>query len=155
MDVSKTLILLIALYACILSGCGDSNRAKLVGSWVIAKPERVMSRIDQESDGKNSDFPDDFDTPNGDEEDSEPRMLVTFYGNGTVKTKTAMGDVNQQKQGTWKMVAYNEEAKTMTISCEINTQTTEHEVNFVDENSIELVPPNMAGLTMKVKFTRR
>jgi hypothetical protein len=58
------------------------------------------------------------------------------------------------KTGLWEMVTYNEVDKTMFVKCKIGLQETQHEIKFIDENTIELNPPNMAGLSMKLKFQR-
>ena len=133
-------LLLASIFACTFSGCGSSVTNQLVGNWEIAHAEEVAERISQD----------------GDEAQSlGSRMTLTFDGNGKLKTKTLMGAVNREKVGTWEMTSFDEGSKEMKISCEINTQVSEHTVTFVDENTIELVPPNMAGLTMKLKFKRQ
>ncbi len=53
------------------------------------------------------------------------------------------------------MVSYNESTNSMTIKCDIQMQESEHEITFVDQDTIELVPPNMAGTAMKLKFKRQ
>ena len=137
-------ILLTAVFACTLSGCGDSNRNQLVGKWGIATPEAVMKRIDQAQPA--NDLPD--------ETEIAERMTITFKRNGVLNTRTKMGEVDQEKTGTWKMISFDQQSRLMKISCEINLQTSEHEIAFDDENNIKLVPPNMAGLKMKLKFSK-
>jgi len=136
--------LLAAFFACTLVGCGDSNRNRLIGQWGITAPETVMDRIDQ------ADQPSDLPT----QTEISRRMVLTFKRNGALNTKTRMGDVDQEKTGTWKLISFDGASRLMVISCEINTQTSEHEITFVDEDTIELVPPNMAGLTMELKFSK-
>ena len=103
-----------------------------------------MERIDQ------VDQPSDLPT----QTEISQRMVLTFKRNGVLHTKTSMGDVVQEKTGTWKLTSFDEASNLMAVSCEINTQTSEHEITFVDEDTIELVPPNMAGLTMELKFSK-
>ncbi len=134
-------IFAIGIFACTLAGCGNANRLKIVGNWGITQADEVMDRI--EASETTSD------------ESQESRMLLTFHRNGRLETKTKMGSVDQKKQGAWKMVSFDPAKNSMVISCEINTQTSEHTITFVDENTIELVPPNMAGVTMKLKFKRQ
>ena len=133
-----------AVFACLLLGCRDANRNQLVGRWGISTPEAVMKRIAQ--DQLSNELP-------GQTEVSE-RMTITFKRNGVLNTRTRMGEVDQEKTGTWKMISFDKPSRLMTISCEINSQTSEHEIAFVDENTIRLVPPNMAGLKMKLKFSK-
>jgi len=136
--------LLTAVFACIFTGCGDSNRNRLIGRWGIAAPEDVMERIDQAQ--PTNDLPT--------ETEIAQRMTLTFKRNGVLNTRTRMGEVDQEKNGTWKLISFDEASSVMAISCEINTQTSEHEITFVDETTIKLVPPNMAGLSMKLKFSK-
>lgn len=139
----KLLFLLAVVSAGILSGCGDSPPKKLVGKWEITQASEVADRI-----GSNEDDP-------AISEPGESRMTLFFQSDGTLKTQTMMGSVNREKNGTWKMTSFDPETRKMKISCEINTQASEHDVTFVDEDTIELVPPNMAGLTMKLMFKRQ
>jgi len=131
-----------AAFACTLSGCGDSNRKLLIGKWGIAAPDAVMERIDQAQD----------DLPA--ETEIAQRMTLTFKRNGVLNTRTRMGEVDQEKAGTWKLISFDEVSRQMVISCSVGLQTSEHEIVFVDENTIKLVPPNMAGLKMKLKFSK-
>lgn len=135
----KYRLLLAPFLACILIGCGDSNRAKIIGTWGIDQADTVMSRI-QQSDEGNADA---------------PKMIVRFRSTGKLETQTQMGDVAREKTGQWEFVSYDPESSSMTIACEIQTDRTEHEINFIDQDTIELVPPNMAGTKMKLRFKRQ
>ena len=143
------LLLSASLCACTIFGCGDSNRAKIIGTWCIDRADTVMSRITT-ADTNSWDQHDDSSMT----EDS-PKMLLRFYRNGRLETTTAMGAVNRNKQGQWKMVSFNQSTNLMTIQCNIQMQESEHKITFVDQDTIELVPPNMAGTTMKLKFKRK
>ena len=37
--------LIASMLACILTGCGDPNRSKIIGSWEIEQADTVMKRI--------------------------------------------------------------------------------------------------------------
>lgn len=134
--------LLLAIVACILSGCDASNpdRARLVGDWGLAQPDSVMRRLDRDD---------------SEPEDQEPKMMLRFQRNGNLQTETEMGRVDSLKQGSWEMVSFDAEANTMTIACELMSQQTEHLVLFIDQDTIELNPPNMAGLSTKLVFKRQ
>ncbi len=144
LQANLAFLFLAAMVACTFIGCGDSNRNRLIGQWGIAAPEALMNRIDQAEDS--------VDLP--DEAEVSQRMVLQFKRNGVLKTRTRMGDVDQEKTGTWKMTSFDEASNLMSISCQINLQNSEHEITFVDENTIKLVPPNMAGLSMKLKFSK-
>ena len=139
---SKHNWLLACLIACVFAGCGDPNRTKIIGTWGIDSADTLMSRIKQ-SDVKR------------DEDSDSPKMIMHFRSNGEFDTKTQMGAVDRKKEGQWKLVAFDPATGSMVISCEIQTETTEHEINFVDEDTIEMVPPNMAGTKMKLRFRRQ
>lgn len=139
---SKHKWLLASLFACSLVGCGDSNRAKIIGTWGIDKADTVMSRIKQSGD-----------TADGNTE--SPKMIMRFRRDGGLETKTQMGAVDREKKGRWEFVSFDSVTNAMIVSCEIQMETSEHEITFVDENTIELVPPNMAGTSMKLRFKRQ
>ena len=95
-DSSKVRLNLLCLVAlstvCLLAGCGSSERARLTGRWEIAEAGKLSSRI-------------------GNGEDSEPgqsKMTVLFENSGKLSTDTAMGNINSSKQGTWRMIDYDE-----------------------------------------------
>ena len=128
----------------LMSGCGDANRKKIVGVWEIKRADTVLSRVNQNKEDAEPD-------PDA----SAPRMALGFQNNGVLETVTRMGDVEQAKRGTWKFVEFNSESKKMTIECELLDQKTIHEVEFVDDTTIKLIPPNMTGVKMKIKFSRQ
>ena len=146
---NKPRFLIASVFACMLAGCGDSNRSKIIGTWGIERADTVMSRIsrtDSEADGREGESG----------LDSRPsKMTLRFLRSGRLETSTNMGAVNQEKQGTWKLIAFDETTNTMTLLCDIQNQESEHEVEFLDQETIKLVPPNMAGTTMKIKFKRQ
>ena len=136
-------LLIAGIVACTLAGCGDANRAKIIGTWGIDSADNVMSRINQDTNEDALDEPD------------EPRLQLVFHRNGKLETKTAMGEVSSHKTGVWVFASYDEPSQLMKISCDIQSQKTEHEIVFVDDQTIKLIPPNMAGTNKKLKFKRR
>ena len=137
------------LFSCMLTGCGDSNRSKIIGTWEIERADTVMNRIrrtDSEADGREGESGLDS---------RPPKMTLRFLRSGHLETSTSMGTVNQEKQGTWKLNVFDETTNKMTLLCDIQNQESEHEVEFLDQETIKLVPPNMAGTTMKIKFKRQ
>ena len=148
----KTDVLILPALALLLLasavGCADPNATPLVGRWVLEKPDRVMERIG----GDEADQ--DRETDSIDDSSFTPKMAITFGSNGRFQTATAMGNVNREKNGTWKVISLDEAAHKMTIRCKIGSEETDHSVELVDSSTIRLVPPNMAGLTMKMRFAR-
>ncbi len=139
---------LMLLASALIAGCTDPQVAPLVGRWVLEKPNHVMDRIghDAPDSGRETDSTDDS--------NSTPRMAITFLTNGTFQTQTAMGNVNGQKNGAWQVISLDEAARKMTIRCTIGSDETDHSIELIDGSTIRLVPPNMAGLTMKMRFVR-
>ena len=137
-------LVLLALVGC----SGDPDRARIVGDWEIATADHLMSQVNAES----TDLTNATDNPT---EDLAPRMLIQFYNSGYLATETNMGTVSTQKQGNWKFLSYDAETGVAKIQCKLVDDTTDFDVLVEDENTLRLVPPNMAGLKKKLKFVRR
>jgi hypothetical protein len=120
-----------------VSGCGNSERQKLVGKWSLDHSNRIEERIAEAEDFSDA-----------------SKMLLEFRGNGSLKTTTKMGGIDGQKSGSWKLVGFDEATQTMTVECTIGMQVTQQTIEFLDQNRIKLVPPNMAGLSLKLEFQR-
>lgn len=132
-----------------LSGCGDPNRSRIIGSWEIEQANTVLKRISGPgSEAAESDH-------EGGLESSPAKMTIRFLRNGQLETATNLGAVGREKSGTWKLISFDEATRMMTLLCEIQDQETEHKVEFLDRETIKLVPPNMAGTTMKIRFKRQ
>ena len=140
-------------YACCLlllalAGCtGDPDRARIVGDWEIATADHLMGQINAQPDGST-------DTP-APATNQPPRMLIHFYNSGYLTTETNMGSISTQKQGNWKFLAYDAQTQTAKIQCKLVDDTTDFDVVVLDDNTLRLVPPNMAGLKTKLKFVRQ
>jgi hypothetical protein len=149
---SKLAFMLLATL--LASGCQPSvppPAKQLVGSWVLSQPERLADRINQANTG----------LPRPESESDEPvpdsggsKMLLEFRANGSLRTVTDMGQLQQEKQGTWTFVSDSGGGKKLAIRCLLNQQTSEVEVEFIEPELISLVPPNMAGLNTKLTFRR-
>ncbi len=133
----RPMLFLLSIVCC--TGCMDRNQAKFIGTWEIETADKVFNRIDM---------------PSPDDMDAGSAMTIRFQGK-RLTTITRMGDELREKQGTWQLLEFDEENQTATIQCTLGLQTTEHDVEFVDEQTIRLVPPNLAGLTLKVNFKRK
>ncbi len=148
---------LLTLSCLLVAGCSDPNRAKLVGTWTIIEPGRVTKRLDvgvETPPSAANDPSAEHDDPA--ESTMPPKMLIQFLRNGQITTITQMGTVNPNpKLGSWELVAFDEPTSKMKIKCKIGLQESEHEIEFLDEDTIKLVPPNLAGLSLKLKFQRQ
>ena len=144
---SSWILVLAAIVLVTSMGCGDPNRSKIVGTWNIDSPNAI-ERVRQEPDVA------DDNSANEEPATQRPKMIVHFYRSGALETETDMGRTVSKKSGTWRMVSFDEEGKKVTIECDLTNQTTQHDILLVDENTIRMVPPNMAGLKKKLKFVR-
>ena len=143
---------LCSLLVLALTGCtGDPDRARIVGEWEIATADYLMTQVNAEG----LDASGLADSVGDSEEDDLPRMLIQFYNSGYLATATNMGTMSTQKQGSWKFLSYDAENRTAKIQCKLIDDTTDFDVIVEDENTLRLVPPNMAGLKKKLKFVRR
>lgn len=128
----------------VISGCQDPIRAKITGTWNIEQADKVSRRVNQE--GQGDLIP---------AQDISERMVLTFYRSGALLTQTKIGQMQSEKKGWWKLVQFDEKDSKMLLECELAGQNTEHEVKFIEEDLIRLVPPNMAGVSTKINFRRR
>ena len=128
------------MLATVLAGCGNPNRTKIIGTWEVESAASITSRLKETKvDSSNS---------------NDSRMSVEFRSNGVLKTQTLMSSMNHQKEGTWKLLSFDESNSTMRLKCILGLQETEHDIEFLDQDTIQMDPPNMAGLEMKLRFTR-
>ena len=148
MKTSGYIAFLFLLSCLLVSGCGNPQRAKLVGTWEIAQADSLMRRLDETDD-------DDSGANGAEAMSTGPKMQLQFFRNGELTTTTEMGAVSSNpKQGRWEMVSFDEASRQMKVKCQIGMQETEHEIEFIDVDTIKLVPPNMAGLSLKLRFQR-
>lgn len=134
--------LLSSAFMILLAGCISTEQDKLAGVWQIEQAEEIADQINASEDEANN-------------ESLPPRMTIEFSNGGKLKTTTIMGEIDRTKEGSWSLVSYDETNQVSVIKCTIGLQETEHEVDWIDDNTIEIVPPNMAGVDMKLRFTKR
>jgi hypothetical protein len=144
-------VLPILLAFCLFGGCDDPARSKLVGTWGIETADTIMKRLGSDEPPAIPPRPDERDEPAS----AGPRMKIQFFRNGNLTTTTQMGRVAPEpKQGTWRMRSFDQETGTMRVECTLGLQVTEHEIQWIDDDTIKFSPPNLAGLNMKLKFQR-
>ena len=147
--------ILCCLWLLALVGCGgDPDRNRIVGDWEIATADRLMGQVNATPlDSADSST---VSTESSDSTEAiKPRMLIRFYYSGSLATETNMGNVSTQKYGSWKFLSYDPQTLTAKIQCKLVDDTTDFDVIVEDENTLRLVPPNMAGLKKKMKFVRQ
>ncbi|MEM7454553.1 MAG: hypothetical protein AAF456_09415 [Planctomycetota bacterium] len=145
------LLVLLALTA-VLSGCGNPYRAKLTGKWELETAGSLSSRLD--NDGSSGDDAADANAGSGEALPGESKMTIEFRSTGELITTTNIGSIDHSKTGTWELVSYDEATATATIKSILEMQETETLVKFENDDTIEMIPPNLAGLSLKHTFTR-
>lgn len=132
-------------------GCGDPDRARIVGRWEVSAGDGMLDRVDKSA---ASEMPSESD-PSLEDTDQAPRLVVEFFQSGSLQTETRISDAISQKNGTWSLLKFDDDKKVAHVKCELIGQTTEHAIFLVSENEILMVPPNLAGLTKKMRFKRK
>ena len=122
----------------LLAGCSPTETDKIAGKWVIQDVGAISKKVGGE------------DEPSA----GEAKMSVRFERSGRLTTTTAIGEIDSTKNGSWKVLIYDPEQSAITVECMLQGQTTEHEIEFKDDQTIMWVPPNMAGTTKKLRFVR-
>lgn len=159
LQVPVAIGLLIVACLSTLAGCGSGlpePARKLVGTWELVQPERLAERINQLPPGIELPAAEP-DEPVADEDATAPTgpgMVLEFRADGTLRTRTALGQLQQQKQGTWRFVSVSADGQKLAVRCVLNQQASEVEVDFVEPGVISLAPPNLAGLSTKLRFRR-
>ncbi len=81
-------------------------------------------------------------------------ITVTFGRNGALQTQTRTGMIDSTKNGKWTPVENASSDQPAAIECTLMQQTTRHEIEWIDADTIKMTPPNMAGLSIKLMFRR-
>lgn len=86
-------------------------------------------------------------------EKAEASMEVEFKSNGELVTRVNLQGQKTEKTGTWKLVGV--EGNVYRLWVEIGSEDpTEVEATLVSDNTLEMVPPNIAVLNRKFTFQR-
>jgi len=151
-------LLLISLLVT-LSGCQNRPASNLEGRWDLILADNFEDgATDKNGDSSHKaadDTGDLFDSIAGGE--SVGTMSLVFHRNGKLETFTdfPMASTGKPKVGLWSLSSWDENSKVATLSCELMDEVTETTVTFVDDDTIQLIPPNIAVLKMELRFRRR
>ena len=151
-------IILLAL-GCV--GCGSQATNKLVGTWQLKTGE--LENDSSTNSAKN--LPGDttsidentnsiFDGVGGGDESSDGMTLV-FKSNGSLKTITSFSAAHSEKDWRWSLLSWDAESASAVIRCEMSHESVEKSIQFIDDNSLELVPPNIDVLQTRLRFVRK
>ncbi len=145
MIASRKWVGVLLILACMLAGCSSPEREMLIGQWQIEKAGKLMNRIGKGPAGSPAD---DLATM------ADNQMRLVFHRNGKLETVTQMGSIDRKKAGTWELLEFENADQTSLIRCTLNGQTTEHEIVWLANGNLKMVPPNMAGTLTKLEFRR-
>jgi len=140
-----------------MAGCQPDGGRQLSGKWKLDAEQSLAERMGTQEGSVSSGGSSAEAAPFEGEVDPnvpEPEVTITFRSNGVLETLTRTGIIDSTKSGSWRLVSYDSGKMTAVVECILNQQVTEHEIQWLDEDSIKMTPPNMAGLTMKLIFRR-
>jgi hypothetical protein len=146
---------LLAVALPITCGCQHPVASKLSGRWDMLPPEALQGDAGGEQDQQATDNASDlYDSVAGGE--SAGTMSLVFHRNGKLETFTdfPMASTGRPKVGTWSILSWDEPGRIATLKCTLLDEVTETRVTFIDDDTIQLIPPNIAVLEMELRFRR-
>lgn len=144
------------------SGCQHEVASKLAGRWDMLPPDEIPASPDESAKATASpasekalgDTEDLFDSVAGG--DVTGTMSLVFHRNGQLETYTdfPMASTGKPKIGKWSILSWDADEKIATVRCDLFDEITETKITFIDDNTIQLIPPNIAVLEMELRFRR-
>ena len=156
----RNLLLIVLLVLPALLGCKARERQRLVGEWRSQQVEDIVGQVADKAQIDEWINTDKLKQAAGEFSDklglgaSVGSLKIIFHQNGKLETITDLPGINTNKQGTWDWISFDPKTRIAKIKCVLNGQETEHDVAFDSRKEIELIPPNLAGLSGKVKFVK-
>lgn len=132
------------LLALLLAGCGDPDRRKLIGVWEIETADKLIDRVGA-------------DDPTEEDSDTVP-ITIEFGSGGQLRTATQVGAISNVKTGEWEWIRSDPErslVRCVLTEKNMGSQATEMEIEWIDSDTIKMTPPNLAGLSIKLRFSRK
>lgn len=134
-------VTLLALTA-LIAGCGKSLQKKITGVWVIDEGEDLFAMMGDEA------------------QKQPPQFVLEFSAAGVFQSTVTSSGFTQVKQGRWFFMEGQGDVCRLRVSInssnpEIDPDIVLTEVRFVDEKTIELVPPNMDVIKHKMRFRKQ
>ncbi len=159
-------VLLVAAPA----GCSRPGARGLIGQWKLSLPDELRggsggnSRLDAptENDSASSDRNDDTIADNTSslldgvaEGETAGEMTLIFHRNGSLETITDFPAARSHKHWRWSMVSWDAVKRVAVVRCEMDPESVTTTIRFIDPETIQLVPPNIAVLETELQFTRQ
>ena len=136
-----TFLLLAFVLLGTLAGCGKSLQKQITGKWVIDSENELFEMMGSENDA------------------SDQKFSLEFSSAGVFRSTVNSSGFSQSKQGRWFFV--EGAADICKLKVAINSDNSDFEpdivlteIKFLDEETIELVPPNMDVIKQKMIFRK-
>ena len=156
MQMTVTLLLLLVFGT---TGCQNEAASKLVGRWDMLPPEKISDEDAGDTEASDEKAVDDtenlYNSVAGGE--IEGSMSLVFHRNGKLETFTdfPMASTGEPKVGKWSLLSWDENGQVATLRCDLFDEVTETRVTFIDDDTIQLIPPNIAVLELELRFRRK
>lgn len=150
----------ILMVPILLTGCMNEGASKLVGTWSMQALETLEQAERSRAGG-----------PAGQAEnvrentailldgvadgDSRGSMTLVFQRNGQLQTVSDFPNLQSDKTWTWQTVEWDAANSVLKIRCQRQLESVETAIAFIDENTIQLIPPNIDGLGTELRFVRK
>lgn len=133
-------LLLLLLIPLIAGGCGKSLQSKITGEWEVAEGEDLFEMMDDDA--------------------SSSKFQLSFLYGGQFKSKVRSSGFEQEKTGRWFFLEASGDICKIRVTINSNNSNIEAdnvltEIKVIDENTIELIPPNMDAIKHKMRFKRQ
>ncbi|MEC9091245.1 MAG: hypothetical protein VX438_00970 [Planctomycetota bacterium] len=134
---------LLVLLSLFLTGCGNHLQTRILGTWGLDEANDLFEMMGDENDAS----------------EHTPKFSLVFSRGGFFRSTVSASGHSQTKYGRWFFVECTDDLCKLRVS--INSQNPDidpdivlTEIMFIDENTIELVPPNMDVIKQKMTFRR-
>ncbi len=87
--------------------------------------------------------------------ESAGNMSLVFHRNGSLETITNFPVASSHKYWRWSMVSWDATSRVAVVRCQMGQESVETTITFIDQNTIQLVPPNIDVLQTQLRFVRK
>ncbi len=157
-QITRALTICLLPILLLASGCQHPATSKITGRWDLLVAEQIDSNSEQQNDDSTQQVLDNTENlfnsiANG---ETTGTMSLVFHGNGKLETFTdfPMASTGKPKVGTWSIQDWQPDQSLLVIECVLQDETISTNIQFIDDNTIELIPPNIAVLEKEFRFQR-
>ena len=137
------LLLCLFCFLSLTAGCGKSMQKKITGKWVIDSENELFEMM-------------------GDDEvasEENQKFVLEFQSAGVFRSTVNSSGHTQTKEGRWFFLEGEGDICRLKVSInsdkpDLDPDIVLTEIKFVDEETIELVPPNLDVIKQKMVFRK-